>query len=184
MSVLPRLIALPETFTTAAQRTAWQAQLQLLPPLPQGPALNGSVNAQKIYPIATGEGFPTTGKGQRSNSENTELYIAHPFRLFGLGKTTDITLAQQTYLERHSPCNDGWCQVRSHSTRHSFLLNLTDRYAHVPTRVVSVRISSKRRCSIKRTTLRHSWHSALPPPTMEGFDSRASPATIRTSCRR
>ena len=39
------------------------------------------------------------------------MYVAHPFRLYGYGKKTDITLAQQAYAERHSPCNDGWCQV-------------------------------------------------------------------------
>jgi hypothetical protein len=38
------------------------------------------------------------------------MYVAHPFRLYGVGKDTDITLAQQAYAERHSPCNDGWCQ--------------------------------------------------------------------------
>ena len=27
-------------------------------------------------------------------------YIAHPFRLFGIGKKTDLTLVQQTYKER------------------------------------------------------------------------------------
>jgi hypothetical protein len=112
MSVLPKLIALPASSgATDTQRAAWKAQLALLPPLPQGPAAKkGGANAQKIYPIASGSGFPTTGKGSRRNSENTELYVAHPFRLFGVGKSTDLSLAQQTYAERHSPCNDGWCQ--------------------------------------------------------------------------
>ena len=112
-SVLPKLIGLPETSgVTAAQRTAWKAHLAALPALPIGPAAKqGGVNARKILPIAKGDGFPTTGSGQRSNSENTEMYVAHPFRLFGNGKTEfDITLAQQAYAERHSPCNDGWCQ--------------------------------------------------------------------------
>lgn len=115
MSVLPKLIALPDSAgVTAAQRTAWKAHLAALPPLPVGPAAKkGGASAQKIMPIATGDGFPTSGSGQRSNSENTEMYVAHPFRLFGVGKTgggLDISLAQQAYAERHSPCNDGWCQ--------------------------------------------------------------------------
>ena len=36
--------------------------------------------------------------------------MAHPFRIFGAGKPTDISLAQQAYVERPDPCNDGWCQ--------------------------------------------------------------------------
>ena len=28
--------------------------------------------------------------------------MAHPFRLFGIGKSTDLTLAQQTYIERYA----------------------------------------------------------------------------------
>jgi alpha-L-fucosidase 2 len=122
MAVLPRLIALPDGVVTAAQKSAWKAQLGLLPPLPQGPAAHATVNAQKIYPIGHGDGFPTTGKGSRSNSENTEMYIAHPFRLFGVGKPTDLNLAQQTYAERHNPCNDGWCQ----DIIQAAMLNLTE----------------------------------------------------------
>ena len=59
-------------------------------PLPQGPAAkpNSAGNKNKIYPIAQGNGFPTTGAGSRHNSENTELYPVHPFRLYGVGKTT------------------------------------------------------------------------------------------------
>ena len=118
--MLPRLIALPDGAATAAQKTAWKAHLASLPPLPQGPAAKKTFNAQKILPIAKGDGFPTTGKGQRSNSENTEMYVAHPFRLYGVGKKTDITLAQQAYAERHSPCNNGWCQVRHNPPHEMF----------------------------------------------------------------
>ena len=84
LQVLPRLIALPDTVATAAQKAVWKLQLEQLPPLPSGPALHSvdgsnsgpvlNYNKDKIYPIATGEGFPTTGAGQRSNSENAELY--------------------------------------------------------------------------------------------------------------
>ena len=117
MAVLPRLIALPATTATAAQRASWQAQLTALPPLPLVPA-NGTwggvkvaaFNAQKVAAVAAGEGFPTSGVGKRSNSENTALYAAFPFRLFGVGKATELSVAQQSYAERPSPCNDGWCQ--------------------------------------------------------------------------
>lgn len=54
--------------------------------------------------------------------DRTELYVSHPFRLYGVGKETDITLAQQAYAERHSPCNDGWCQ----DIIQAAMLNLTD----------------------------------------------------------
>jgi alpha-L-fucosidase 2 len=132
-SVLPKLIALPSSVTTAQQVATWKKQLADLPPLPQGPAAKKKYNQNKIYPIATGNGFPTTGKGQRHNSENTEMYVAHPFRLFGVGKTkmpdgaapSDITLAQQAYAERHSPCNDGWCQ----DIIQAAMLNMTDEAA-------------------------------------------------------
>jgi hypothetical protein len=125
MAVLPRLIALPASVVTAAQKAAWKAQLELLPPLPLVSAAKsgpGTFNKQKVAPIATGDGFPTSGAGKRHNSENTENYIAHPFRLFGIGKPTDISLAQQTYLERHNPCNDGWCQDLIQAA----MLNMTD----------------------------------------------------------
>ena len=62
------------------------------------------------------------GATQRSNSENTELYTAHPFRIYGMGKATDISLAQQAYAERRSPCNDGWCQ----DIIQAAMLNMTD----------------------------------------------------------
>ena len=162
-SVLPRLIALPDGAATAAQKTAWKAHLASLPPLPQGPAAKKTFNAQKILPIAKGDGFPTTGKGQRSNSENTEMYVAHPFRLYGVGKKTDITLAQQAYAERHSPCNDGWCQVRHKPPHDGLPLKELSREALGKTLVspfsglsilsssrfcsrAALRISSRRRC--------------------------------------
>ena len=56
------------------------------------------------------------------HSSTRRRYVAHPFRLYGIGKTTDITLAQQAYEERHSPCNDGWCQ----DIIQAAMLNMTD----------------------------------------------------------
>ena len=76
--------ALPAEATTPAQVTAWKAHLAALPPLPLVGAAKASFNKQKIAPILKGDGFPTTDKGQRSNSENTEMYplrrIQPPFR--------------------------------------------------------------------------------------------------------
>ena len=121
MSVLPRLIALPTSlpFVTAAQRSKWAAHLAALPALPLDVAnsAKGSFATQKLAPIQNG-----AWKNQgRHNSENTELYVAHPFRLYGVGKP-GLALAQQTYSERHSPCNDGWCQ----DIIQAAMLNLTN----------------------------------------------------------
>jgi hypothetical protein len=77
-----------------SQVTAWTAQLTSLPPIPVG--------GGRILPAGTHEGKP-------HNSENTELYPVHPFRVFMLGKP-DLDVAQETYRLRPHPCNDGWCQ--------------------------------------------------------------------------
>ena len=117
MAVLPRLIALPASSgVTAAQRASWTAQLAKLPALPLEPASKKppQYNAQKVAAASA-------GKPSRHNSENTQLYMAHPFRIFGTGKS-DLSVAQQTYLERPSPCNDGWCQ----DIIFAAMLNLTD----------------------------------------------------------
>lgn len=45
--------------------------------------------------------------GGTSNSENTELYVAHPFRIYGINKP-NLAEGQQTYAERKFPCNNGW----------------------------------------------------------------------------
>lgn len=72
LSVLPRLIALPSEVVTPTQVQQWKAHLASLPPLPlASSATNGTYNKQKIAPVAKGDGFPTSGQGQRSNSENT-----------------------------------------------------------------------------------------------------------------
>jgi len=103
MAVLPRLMGLPtESVVTKQMRDTWATQLAALPLLPVEKAAKPEFSHQKVAPVAAG------GPG-RSNSENTALYMTHPFRIFGLGKP-DLALAQQTYVERPNPCNDGWCQ--------------------------------------------------------------------------
>ena len=128
MAVLPRLIALPSTLTTAAQRAAWKSHLAALPSLPvanagqcflpdnsaecMGSHYNGTrFHAKKFAPVSQ----PSLGSAdlaaQKQNSENTELYCAQPFRLVGVGKDPEhLSMAQQTYVERTAPCNVGWCQ--------------------------------------------------------------------------
>ena len=77
----------------------------------------------RYFPLTPWPRGPQVGK--RSNSENTALYVAFPFRLFGVGKSTDISLARQSYAERPSPCNDGWCQDLIQAA----MLNFTDEAA-------------------------------------------------------
>ena len=111
-AVLSRLLALSDDAVTAGGITPtdmalWRAQLEALPPLPQA----GGV----ILPVAPGYTL------SRHNSENTQLYPVHPFRIFGMGKP-NLTLAQLTYAKRPSPCNDGWCQ----DVIDAAMLNLTE----------------------------------------------------------
>lgn len=141
MAVLPRLIALPDSAgVTAAQRAGWAAQLKALPKLPIEKASKPS-NGQATKVAATesvntlGGGSPYTPK--RSNSENTQLYPVHPFRVFGTGKA-GLGLAQQTYLERPSPCNDGWhVQPSPSHPSHPSLLPPSPAAARWPSRPVA-----------------------------------------------
>jgi len=121
MAILPRLIGLPqEANVTGEERVQWRSMLADLPGLPvEAASPRGGApvyDEHKVAPVALNEYVM-----QRRNSENTALYIAHPFRLFGTGKP-NITLAQQTYQERPSPCNSGWCQ----DVIHAAMLNLTE----------------------------------------------------------
>lgn len=109
-AVLTRLLALPSSlpFVTVNMRAAWKAQLDLLPDLPK--ASDGSI-------LAVAPGY-TQGD---HNSENTELYPVHPFRMYGTGKP-DLVAAQTTYAKRRHPCNNGWCQ----DVIDAAMLNMTD----------------------------------------------------------
>eukprot|EP00658_Telonema_sp_P-2_P011199 TRINITY_DN14256_c0_g2_i1.p1 TRINITY_DN14256_c0_g2~~TRINITY_DN14256_c0_g2_i1.p1 ORF type:complete len:882 (+),score=184.58 TRINITY_DN14256_c0_g2_i1:195-2840(+) len=119
-SVLPRLIALPASANlTKDQREQFQKQLDLLPALPTTNAANPKYSPTKISAYELSK----TGPG-RSNSENTAMYAVHPFRLYGTWKS-NLSVAQQTYLERPSPCNAGWCQ----DVIQAAMLNLTDEAA-------------------------------------------------------
>ena len=94
--ILPRLLALPQTLTTEAQRTRWTRMLKELPPLPMA-----EVKGVKLL-------RPSAQSGVEA-SENPELYAVFPYRLFGVGKP-DLELALATYDKRFSRNNFGWCQ--------------------------------------------------------------------------
>ena len=110
MAVIPRLLALPTNLTTEKQRTAWAKTLKDLPPIPLGKTANG-----KVPPLGAGDtnGTPTIlpaeSYGKTGNSENPELYVAFPYRLYGVGKP-GLKLAQDTFAARRSPQNTCWGQ--------------------------------------------------------------------------
>jgi hypothetical protein len=95
--ILPRLLALPKSTTTEAQRTRWTRILNELPPLPVG-----QVNGVKLL-------RPSGSFNGGNYSENPELYAVFPYRLFGVGKP-DLDMARATYAVRTNRHNFGWCQ--------------------------------------------------------------------------
>jgi hypothetical protein len=110
MSVLPRLLVLPANLTTPKQRAAWDKTLNDLPPIPIGKTAKG-----KLPPLGIGDEdgiatiLPAEKYGKAGNSENPELYVAFPYRLFGVGKP-NFELAQNTFAARRSPANTCWGQ--------------------------------------------------------------------------
>ena len=94
--LLPRLLALPDSVTTEAQRARWRRLLGELPPIPVA-----EVNGQKVL-------RPAESFSHKSNSENTELYAVFPYRLYGVAVQTSTWPARRTSRgHRH---NHGWCQ--------------------------------------------------------------------------
>jgi hypothetical protein len=110
MAVIPRLLALPTNLTTDKQRSAWAKTFKDLPPIPLGKTAHG-----KVPPLGVGDinGRPTIlpaeSYGKTGNGENPELYVAFPYRLYGVGKP-DLKLAQDTFAARRSPQNTCWGQ--------------------------------------------------------------------------
>ena len=109
-SILPRLLALPDNLTTADSRALWTKMLNDLPPLPMGKTAKG-----KSPPLGKGDDdgtpiiLPAEKYGTTSNSENPELYVAFPYRLYGVGKP-DLDLARATFNARLFPQSTCWGQ--------------------------------------------------------------------------
>ncbi|MDR3724660.1 MAG: DUF5703 domain-containing protein [Terracidiphilus sp.] len=110
-SVLPRLLALPEQWSSAAQRKLWQQTLDALPALPRGTTTaNGKTPPSGVGdPAGKPVLLPAEKYGKTSNSENPELYVSFPYHLFGVGKP-DLDLARNTYAARRSPQYTCWGQ--------------------------------------------------------------------------
>jgi hypothetical protein len=96
-AILPRLLALPAEFTTAAQRAAWKKTLADLPLLPMATAKDKTVltPADKYW-------------GTR-NMENPELYAIFPYRLYGLG-LPELQIAKDSFAARHHRHQYCWSQ--------------------------------------------------------------------------
>ena len=130
MSDLPRLLALPQTLTTSDERSTWSKLLQDLPPLPMGTTSNG-----KLPP--RGQGSPSEAQtilpaqkyAGSANSENPELYVSFPYRLYGVGKP-DLELARRTYAARLFPQSTCWGQDGTEAS----VLGLTDEAKKVVTK--------------------------------------------------
>jgi alpha-L-fucosidase 2 len=121
-SVIPRLLALPEKFTSSEQRNFWTQTLNDLPPIPMGKTAHG-----KLPPDGVGDAdgrptiLPAEKYGTPRNSENPELYVVYPYRLYGVGKP-DLQLARDTLYARRFPMDRGWGQDGTQAA----VLGLTD----------------------------------------------------------
>jgi alpha-L-fucosidase 2 len=110
MADIPRLLALPAEFTSDAQRAAWAKTLRDLPPIPMGRTAHG-----KLPPMGQGDAdgmpviLPAEKYGATGNSENPELYVAFPYRLYGVGKP-DLALARDTFKSRRFAADTCWGQ--------------------------------------------------------------------------
>jgi alpha-L-fucosidase 2 len=121
-SVLPRLLALPRDLTSDAQRNRWGKEIHDLPSIPMGKTVNGKLandgqgdtNGMAII-------LPAEKYGETKNSENPELYVVFPYRLYGVGKA-DLKLARDTFAARRFPQNTCWGQDGTQAA----VLGLTD----------------------------------------------------------
>jgi alpha-L-fucosidase 2 len=108
--VLTRLLELPAAWTSSQQRSAWSKELADLPAIPIGKTANG-----KLPPFGAGDPdgkptiLPAESYGKASNTENPELYVVFPYRIYGVGKP-DLSLARNTFAARRFPWDVCWGQ--------------------------------------------------------------------------
>lgn len=120
--VIPRLLALPSDLTTTEQRGIWKKTLDDLPPIAIGKTANG-----KLPPLGRGDSdgkpeiLPAKEYPKTSNSENPELYVSFPYRIYGVGKP-GLQLARDTFAARLFPQDTCWGQDGTESA----VLGLTD----------------------------------------------------------
>ncbi|HEV2328962.1 MAG TPA: DUF5703 domain-containing protein, partial [Verrucomicrobiae bacterium] len=98
--VLPRLLALPRALNSPAQREHWTKILKELPAIPLCKTANGKLPRFGVGdPNGTTIILPAQKYGETRNVENPELYVAFPYRLFGVGKP-GLKLARDTFAAR------------------------------------------------------------------------------------
>ena len=109
--VLDGLLALPETHLPQYFRAELREFRQLLPPLPMH--RDEATGRKKVLPALTYDSY--------KNSENPELYVVFPYRLFGVGKA-DLDVGLATWDARLKKASKGWRQDAIQAA----LLGLTD----------------------------------------------------------
>jgi hypothetical protein len=108
--VLTRLLQLSPEITTDQEQVTWKRMLKDLPPIPIGKTAKG-----KLPPFGKGDSdgtptiLPAEQYGKTSNAENPELYVAFPYRLYGIDKP-DLKLARDTFAARRFPFDHCWGQ--------------------------------------------------------------------------
>lgn len=128
-SVIPRLLTLPDKFTSRQERNSWPKTLHDLPPIPMDKTANG-----KLPPFGNGDPdgrptiLPAEKYGSTKNGENPELYVVFPYRLYGVGKP-DLELARDTFTARRFPFITCWGQDGTESS----ILGLTQEAQKVAT---------------------------------------------------
>lgn len=121
--ILPRMLALPQSLTTAEQRARWTRLMNELPPVPVR-AVYGAHELKKHWSMKDDSSVAREPRAKLNgeellvaaiemdrhhNIENPELYCIFPYRLYGVGKD-GLELARRTYEFRVRRLNYGWCQ--------------------------------------------------------------------------
>jgi hypothetical protein len=109
-SVLDRLLALPPTQASAAERQFWLRLKAATPPVP----VRAQGSERWLLPAETFD-------PKRSNCENPELYAVWPFRLFGVGKA-DLQAGIGAFQRRGEKGMKGW----SYDGQCAAILGLTE----------------------------------------------------------
>ena len=107
---IARLLALPTGLESIEQKALWKSTFDALPIISTGTTAKG-----KTPPHGKGDSdgatviLPAAIYGSSKNEENPELYVAFPYRLYGVGKP-DLKLAQDTFAARKFPQDICWGQ--------------------------------------------------------------------------
>lgn len=96
---LKKLMAIPDKLVSESQRQKWQ---QILEELPQLPTIIDSNGKTMLAPAGKFD--------NKSNCENPELYAVFPYRIYGVGKSTDIEVAKLALEKRLDRGHNGWRQ--------------------------------------------------------------------------